>query len=98
MLYIFIFSNKIDLNQAIYVYHTCAQRYLRNPTTNTMFFTLPLYPYPIIRDNTVNVPAGAAGAAAAPQISTSGLNRTKSRSSLEVKAKTPFQPWISSCN
>ncbi len=31
-----------------------------------------------------------------PQISTSELNRTKSQSFLEAKARIPFQPWISS--
>ncbi len=37
MLYICIFSNKFDLNQAIHFSDTGAERFLRNPAPYTMY-------------------------------------------------------------
>jgi hypothetical protein len=39
MLYICIISNKLDLNQAKCVSHTCAQQFLRNPAHYAMYLT-----------------------------------------------------------
>jgi hypothetical protein len=36
MLYIFLFSNKFDLNQVTSVSHTGAQQFLRNPAPFTI--------------------------------------------------------------